>query len=103
MCLPLSLIMDLRIAPPPSAGSAKAPFSLKDVSEEPLRPMTMVFCAVESGKVYAGWNRADAQIVHAELSALLRSILRQVPGGYLVRQQDGELRYLVAFSKPEVG
>ena len=28
--------------------------------------------------------------------------LMQVPGGYFVRQQDGDLKYLVAFNSPEV-
>jgi len=26
----------------------------------------------------------------------------QVPGGYFVRQQDGELKYMVVFKTPEV-
>ena len=27
----------------------------------------------------------------------------QIPGGYFVRQQDGELKYMVVFSNPQVG
>ena len=84
------------------AGSTKAPFSSKEPTSDPLPLVTMVFCSVESGKQYAGWNRADAQVVHSEISALMRGVLRQVPGGYFVRRQDGELRYLLSFRKPEV-
>ena len=78
-----------------------APFSASESNLEALPPVTMVFCAIENGKQYAGWHRADAQVVHNEMSALMRSILRQIPGGYFVRRQDGELRYLLVFRKPE--
>ena len=32
----------------------------------------------------------------------MRSVLRQIPGGYLVKHRDGDLKYLVVFSSPEV-
>ena len=40
-------------------------------------------------------------MVHGEMVALVRSALRKIPGGYLVRQQDGDLKYLIAFSNSE--
>ena len=62
----------------------------------------MVFCSVEGGKQYSAWNRQDAREVHLQLLAVMYSVLRQVPGGYFVRHQDGEFKYIVVFSKPEV-
>ena len=40
-------------------------------------------------------------MVHGEMVGLVRSCLRKIPGGYFVRQQDGDLKYLVAFSNSE--
>ena len=62
----------------------------------------MVFASLEGGKLYAAQNRIDGRAVHMQVVALMRSILRQVPGGYLVRHQDGELKYLAVFERPEV-
>ena len=61
----------------------------------------MVFCLVEGGKGYASKHRADASVVHQELVAIIKSTLRQIPQGYFVRSQDGDLKYLIAFSTSE--
>ena len=38
----------------------------------------MVFCMVDGGKQFAAKHRHDARVVHAELVALIRGLLRQV-------------------------
>ena len=64
----------------------------------------MVFCSIEGGKQYASLrSKADVRDVHMELIAVMRGALKQVPGGYFVRHQDGEFKYLVVFAHPEVG
>ena len=45
----------------------------------------------------------DAAAIHSELTALFCSVTRQLPGGYFVSDQGGELAYMMAFSSPEVG
>ena len=40
----------------------------------------MVFCMVDGGKQFAAKHRHDARVVHAELVALIRGLLRQVGG-----------------------
>ena len=41
----------------------------------------MVFCMVDGGKQFAAKHRHDARVVHAEMVALIRGLLRQVRGG----------------------
>ena len=63
----------------------------------------MAFCIVENGKSYMARSRGrDARRVHEIIVACIRAVLRVVPGGYLCRQQDGDLKYMVAFSSPRV-
>ena len=105
--------------------------SLPDSAESCELPLvTMVFCSVDGGKQYVGRHRHDALDVHTELVAVMRSVLLQVgtntsmhdllyasirpagfeysschtqiPGSYFVRQQDGELKYMVVFNSPQV-
>ena len=91
---------------PPSAwaGAFLAPLGSRDpLSAGSLPPVTMVFCSIEGGKQYASLrSKADARDVHLELIAVMRGALKQVPGGYFVRHQDGEFNYLVVFAHPEV-
>ncbi|GAX78935.1 hypothetical protein CEUSTIGMA_g6375.t1 [Chlamydomonas eustigma] len=87
-----------------AAGSLFAPLTPLDripSSSLGLTRISMVFCMVEGGKAYASRSRGDAQQVIAEIAALMRSLLRQVPGGYFVRQQDGDMKFIVAFNSPE--
>ena len=85
----------------PPAGSLIAPLTSTEDLPEGLPPVTMVFSSVEGGKQYSAWHRQDAREVHLQLLAVMYSVLRQVPGGYFVRHQDGELKYIIVFSKPE--
>ena len=66
-----------------------------------LPQVTAVFCMVDGGTAYAARNRSEAKLVNAEIMAVMRNALRQIPGGYFVRQQDGDLKYILAFSFPE--
>jgi hypothetical protein len=43
-----------------------------------LPDVTVVFCAVDGGKLYGLRNRRDFRTVHTQLVALARSVLRQV-------------------------
>ena len=84
----------------PLAGSSAPLSSL--LAPTPLPLITAVFCSAEGGKQYASWRRLDAREVHLELLTIMRNILRQIPGGYLVKHRDGDLKYLVVFNSPEV-
>ena len=44
----------------------------------PLPPMTMVFCMVDGGKMYAIRHRRDARLVHLGCLSVVLSTLRQV-------------------------
>ena len=66
-----------------------------------LPKVTAVFCMVDGGKAYTARNRSEAKLVNAEIVAVMRNALRQIPGGYFVRQQDGDLKYILTFSFPE--
>ena len=92
-----------------------------------LPNVTMVFCSVDGGKQFVSRHRREGHEVHNILVSMLRSVLQQVwmagtvwrsssasrypekshvvtqvDGGYFVRQQDGELKYMVVFHTPEV-
>ena len=88
-------------------GAFLAPLGSRDpLPPVPLPSITMVFCSVEGGSQYASSaskGKADAHDVHLELLAVMRGALRQLPGGYLVRRQTGEFKYLAVFAHPEVG
>ena len=86
------------------AGAFLGPLGSRDpLSAGSLPHVTMVFCSIEGGKQYAfSKSKADVRDVNLELVAIMRGALRQVPGGYFVRHQDGEFKYLVVFAHPEV-
>ncbi len=67
-----------------------------------LPPITMAFAIVDGGKTFAARHRRDVRRVNDVCAACIRSCLRVVPGGYLCRLQDGDLKYMVAFASPEV-
>ena len=102
-------------------------------------PVTIVFCAVEEGRMFCNRHRKASLVVHQELLALMRTVLRQVgvtswnecrrqanlevhippiqyyinemrcyllpplqiPGGYLVKHFEGDLRFMLSFDSPE--
>ena len=45
-----------------------------------LPPITMVFCMVDGGKLYAVRHRKDARMVHLCCASIILSTLRQVGG-----------------------
>ena len=85
-------------------GARQAPLGSKDTLSfsGPLPLVTVAFCVVDGGKQYAAWNKADVHSVHDELMTIMHGVLTQIPGGYFVRHQEGELRYMVAFDEPQV-
>uniref|UniRef100_A0A383VRV6 Guanylate cyclase domain-containing protein n=1 Tax=Tetradesmus obliquus TaxID=3088 RepID=A0A383VRV6_TETOB len=64
----------------------------------PMPPVTMVFLVVEGAKVFGKGRRPLVKEVHAQLAALLVEALKHTQGGYLCRMQEGDLKYMVAFS-----
>jgi class 3 adenylate cyclase len=64
--------------------------------------VTMVFACVEGAKWLVRWRHAGEV---REMARLLRMVLvaalRAVPGGYLCREQEGGLRYMLAFGSAE--
>ena len=80
-------------------GTLQAPLGPFDVAQ-PIPNITMVFCMVEGGKVFAARSRADAKVVHETLSSVISDTIKDFPGGYLCRKQDGDLKYMLAFDSP---
>ncbi|GAX81930.1 hypothetical protein CEUSTIGMA_g9358.t1, partial [Chlamydomonas eustigma] len=64
-------------------------------------PVTHVFCKVEKTGGVGGLSKRDMDDLHAELVALMYSIMRQIPDSYMMREQDGELKYIAVFASPE--
>ncbi|GAX74576.1 hypothetical protein CEUSTIGMA_g2025.t1 [Chlamydomonas eustigma] len=80
------------LAAPLVGMSESAPTSLPNV--------TMVFCCVDGGKDYAKKHREEAHVIHTIIAGIIHDTMRQVPGSYLCRMQDGDLKYMVVFSTP---
>ncbi|KAG1677744.1 hypothetical protein FOA52_001056 [Chlamydomonas sp. UWO 241] len=66
------------------------------------QPVAVAFICVEGGKVWAATHRDDARVVQRGLLLLTRHLLREVPGGYLVKEQSGELKIMLAFRSGRV-
>ncbi|GAX74578.1 hypothetical protein CEUSTIGMA_g2027.t1 [Chlamydomonas eustigma] len=81
-------------------GSMEAPLMGIHEGQISLPPVTMVFCCVEGGKEYAKKHREEAHAIHLLIAGIIRCTLREVPGSYLCRMQDGDLKYMVVFSSP---
>lgn len=69
-----------------------------------LPPVTIVFCSVDGAARAAlrAGAPAAAQTVHCLLRDCVLQTLRAFLGGYLCRDQEGELRFLLAFNTPQV-
>jgi class 3 adenylate cyclase len=87
---------------PGAVGAAT--LTLRDAAVAPdLMPHVTVVCAgVEGAKWLVRWRHAGEV---REMARLLRMVyvaaLRAVPGGYLCREQEGGLRYMLAFRDAE--
>ncbi|KAF6257722.1 hypothetical protein COO60DRAFT_1203083 [Scenedesmus sp. NREL 46B-D3] len=68
--------------------------------------VTMVFCCVEGGAAALARRPEVARLLHSTLSRLMQALLLALPcregrpDGYLARQQEGEFKYMLAFSSP---
>ncbi|KAI8476209.1 MAG: hypothetical protein J3K34DRAFT_271511 [Monoraphidium minutum] len=63
-----------------------------------LPPVTMVFAAVEGAKALSRARRdPELRALALLLRSTLRAALECVPGGYLCREQEGDLKYMLAF------
>lgn len=93
--------VDSSNAPYLCTGTFDAPLGDLDVNSK-IRPVTMVFCAAEAGRQFCMLHRRQARLVHKEILACIRNTLRFMPTGYLCRAQEGELKYMVVFSNPQV-
>jgi hypothetical protein len=66
---------------------------------ELMPPVTVVFASVEGAKGLLRWRRGGESHSVAHLLRLtMLAALDAVPGGYLCREQEGELKYMLAFS-----
>ena len=55
--------------------------SIDKIPTSVISPMvTMVFAMVDGGKQFAARQRREGAVVHSRLSAMMRSVLRQVGG-----------------------
>lgn len=76
-----------------SAGMAGGSGRVHSVARAtPLPTITMVFARAEGGKQLMLRDKAEGAAANALLLAGLVSALRAVPGGYLCRVQDGEMK-----------
>lgn len=67
--------------------------------ETSLPPVTMVFAAVEGAKALSRWRRAsELRRLAAMIRNVMLAMLEVVPGGYLCREQEAELKYMLAFA-----
>jgi class 3 adenylate cyclase len=83
-------------------GAAAAVLGPEDALAPPqdaaMPPVTLVFAAVEGAKALARARReADVRALAAVLGTTLLATLEAFPGGYLCRQQEGDLKYMLAF------
>lgn len=69
-----------------------------------LPPATIVFCALDGSDRAALRGRSTSvfRAVHALLRDCVLRSLRAFPGSYLCRDQEGDLRFMLAFASPQV-
>lgn len=84
-------------------GAVAATLTAGDVAQlegmADMPPVTMVFAAVEGAKALARARRdGELRQLAAVLRATLLATLEVVPGGYLCREQENDLKYMVSFS-----
>ncbi|KAI8472451.1 MAG: hypothetical protein J3K34DRAFT_519781 [Monoraphidium minutum] len=88
-------------APGAAAAARLTPRDLVPAAEC-MPPVTLVFAGVEGAKWLMRWRHAGEVREMARLLRLvLAAALRAVPGGYLCREQEGGLRYMLAFRSAE--
>eukprot|EP00878_Enallax_costatus_P019307 GHUV01020367.1.p1 GENE.GHUV01020367.1~~GHUV01020367.1.p1 ORF type:complete len:869 (+),score=259.19 GHUV01020367.1:252-2609(+) len=77
-----------------------------EFDKPPLPAVTMIFAAVEGGKTLVRKKPEVARIVHNALGRIMQLLLMAMPerdghqDGYLCRQQEGVLKYMLAFREP---
>ncbi len=64
--------------------------------------MSSVTCTIDGWAEYILFHPIQAQKVLAELNAVIRSVLCQVPDGYLVRRVDKKSTFMLVFRNPQV-
>lgn len=80
--------------------------SLEDFEQTPLPTVTMVFAVVEGGKALIRKKPEVARLVHNTIGRIVHMLLMALPDrdgrqdGYLCRQQEGVLKYMLAFREP---
>lgn len=75
-----------------------------DFDKPPLPAVTMIFAAVDGGKALVRKKPEVARIVHNALGRIIQLLLMPErdghQDGYLCRQQEGVLKYMLAFREP---
>ena len=62
--------------------------------------VTFVFVSLEGGNLHSSKCRSESKRVNAILVTLFQSVLSEMPGGYICRVMEGELKYMLAFDSP---
>jgi hypothetical protein len=76
-----------------SAGDGGA-----SIGYELMPAVTVVFASVEGAKSLLRWRRGtDNHVVSRLLRRVMLAALDAVPGSYLCREQEGDLKYMLAF------
>ncbi|GAX78739.1 hypothetical protein CEUSTIGMA_g6176.t1 [Chlamydomonas eustigma] len=82
-------------------GVATAKLTPADSVKASWSNTACVFAQVDGGKQFATRFRKDAHDMCLELVAVMRSVVRQIPGSYFVRLQEAEMKYICIFRNAE--
>eukprot|EP00200_Dunaliella_tertiolecta_P019164 CAMPEP_0202400750 /NCGR_PEP_ID=MMETSP1128-20130828/2982_1 /ASSEMBLY_ACC=CAM_ASM_000463 /TAXON_ID=3047 /ORGANISM="Dunaliella tertiolecta, Strain CCMP1320" /LENGTH=1520 /DNA_ID=CAMNT_0049004399 /DNA_START=82 /DNA_END=4641 /DNA_ORIENTATION=- len=85
-------------------GALESPLSAVVGVDPTLPPVTMVFATVEGANNFSAYNRKEARNASDIIVNVFISVMRQLDSrdGYLCRVQGSDLKYMVAFEKPQV-
>ncbi|KAF5835292.1 hypothetical protein DUNSADRAFT_7617 [Dunaliella salina] len=85
-------------------GALESPLSPVVQHQPTLPPVTMVFATVEGANNFSAYNRKEARNASDMIVNVFISVMRQLDSrdGYLCRVQGSDLKYMVAFEKPQV-
>eukprot|EP00775_Hariotina_reticulata_P010840 gene10840-10996_t len=85
---------------PGTAAADLGMLPLLEVERPLLAPVTVVFAAVDKGKLLVQTKQDVAAVVHRTLAKLMQALLLCMQDGYLCREQEAVLKYMVAFRDP---
>ena len=78
------------------------PFPAPQVATTMLPSVAIMFAAVEGGRELVARTAPLAATIHHSVVTIMSGLLQHVASGYMCRVWDGELKYMLAFSSPQV-